>query len=51
MTELENKILDIVDEDIRNIFINIGTQCFAIGLPIKMQIARSLKKLIPLLEK
>ena len=48
MTDIENKILNIVDEDIRVLF---SPDNFILSLPLQMQIARALKKLIPILEK
>ena len=47
MTDLGNKILNIVDEDIRNLFFDDN---FPLGLPLQMQLIKSLQKLIPILE-
>ena len=49
MTEFENKILNIVDEDIRNIFYTLTPHGFAPALPIGMQLIKSLKELIILI--
>jgi hypothetical protein len=49
MTKLENKVLEIVDDDISVIFSHQDSLSFPIGLPIDMQLARSLKKLVALI--
>ena len=49
MTEIENKILSIVDDDIRAIFIAVTPNGFAPRLPIEMQLIKSLKELITLI--
>ena len=44
------KVLEIVDPDIAESFKNFGVGGYHLDFPIKLQIARSLKKLVRLLE-
>lgn len=48
MDEVETKVLGIVDDDIAVLFSG-KPGSFALGLPIDMQIARSLKKIVVLM--
>ena len=44
------KALEVIDPDIAESFKNFGVGGYHLDFPIKMQIARSLKKLVRLLE-
>jgi hypothetical protein len=49
MSEIDKKVLEIVDDDIAVLFSNKPPETYAINLPIKMQLARSLKKMVALM--
>lgn len=43
------KVLSIVDEDIREAFLQYEYDSFILGMPLQMQIARSLRQLVSLM--